>query len=139
MNFNDNGTISFPIGGKTYSLKAPTIGQVAEFTELHSTLRADALNQLTEWTKRLADDEISDEEKAELRARDTSTTFVLDHINEPWLRKAFETFGSDTLPDDLTEAPAELLSNSIVASIIQHWRSDPLARSRLRERRGPAN
>ena len=137
MNFNDNGTVSFQIGAKTYTLKVPTIGQIAEFEDLEQTLRQDAIDQLSTWNDEL---ESADEgEQERIQGEIGNRNYAFTAINEPWLRKSFEAFGSDPLPGDLSDAPADLTSPSLLPSIIRHWRSDPLARSRRRQGRSSLN
>lgn len=130
MEFRDNGEVSFQIAGRTFTLGNPTIGQINEYEELHNHLRQAALDQLQEWTTAL---EGADDYEAEtIRAQMSDRNWGLSAINEPWLRKAFDALGSESLPDDLSNAPGDLVSSSLIPGIIRHWRSDPLARSRLR-------
>lgn len=130
MNFNDNGTISLTISGKTYTLRRPTVAQLAEFDELQAQLRRDALDQIKEWSEALED---ADEEQAEaIRAKLAERHFGLRTINEPWLRKAFETLGSDSLPDNLEDGPSELVAGELLPEIIRFWQTVPLAHSRRR-------
>lgn len=131
MNFNENGTISIEIAGKTYTLKRPTIAQLSEFEDLYQDLRNDALNQLQEWSKRLEEDPDSDEAET-IRGEMSNKRFGLEAINEPWLRKAYESLGSQSLPESLQEGPSELVSGDLLPEIIRFWRSVPLARSSRR-------
>lgn len=131
MNFNENGTIAITISGKTYTLKRPTIAQLSEFEDLYQTVKDDALAKLTEWNERLAEDPDSDEAER-IRTEMSNRRFGLEAINEPWLRKAFETLGTSPLPDSLEEGPSELVSGDLLPEILRFWRSVPLARSSRR-------
>lgn len=129
MNFNENGTIAIEIAGKTYTLKRPTVAQLSEFEDLYDTLRGDALTQIQEWGERLDAD---DEDSEAIRKEMADKNFGLRAINEPWLRKAYETLGSSSLPDSLNDGPSELVSGDLLPEIIRFWRSVPLARSSRR-------
>lgn len=127
IDFNENGTISIPIAGKTYTLKRPTVAQLAEFDDLQQQLRSDALDQIREWGEAL--ENADDDETEEIRQQMGDRFYGLRAINEPWLRKAFEALGSDSLPDSLMEGPSELVSADLLPEIIRFWQRVPLARS----------
>jgi hypothetical protein len=128
VEFRDNGTITVEIGGTTYTLRRPTMGQLWHFFDLRDDLAKDAQAKI----KTLADElaEVGEDSKKgkTLVASLSDRRFVFRFMAEPWLREAFETLGSKPLPENLDDAPAELADPSLPQQILLFWRSVPLAR-----------
>jgi len=131
IKFNDNGTISFPIGEKTYTLKRPTTGQFFDFWDLVDNLEVESRKQMIQLRDTLSQLKDADEDEMaevvkELRH---ARRHAYEYTTIPWLRDVFAEVGSDKLPDDLSEAPSEITDPGLISQILEFWRTVPLAHS----------
>ena len=129
IEFRDNGTVSVDIGGETYTLRRPKMGELWEFYDYRDELSESAQAQIQEMARQAAElDEESEEFRDLIRQiKDRRLSWRL--MSEPWLRRAFEELGSKPLPENLDDAPPELTSLKLASQILEFWRDVPLARS----------
>lgn len=130
MEFHDNGTISVDIEGSTYTLKRPNIGQLFDFYDYRVRLAEQAQDQLQGWVAELSELDENTDEFQTLWEKTRDRRFTFRFMVEPFLRKAFEEFGSKPLPENLDNAPSELTDPRLPNLILEFWRDTPLARSR---------
>lgn len=129
MRFNDNGTISLTIGADTFTLGRVTMAQLWHFHDRRNELAEDAKAKLEELAKKLVDAGEGTKAYEKLSGQMKDRRFAFLYMIEPWLREAFETVGSKPLPENLDDAPAEISDPGIVAEILFHWQTVPLAHS----------
>lgn len=129
IEFRDNGTVSVDIGGETYTLRRPKMGELWDFYDYREELSQSAQDQIKEMAQKLAELDEASDEFAEITRRMKDRRLAWHLIAEPWLRRAFEDLGSKPLPENLDDAPPELASLKLASQILEFWRDVPLARS----------
>lgn len=132
MEFHDNGTLSVDIDGQTYTLRRPTMGQMWEFFDLREELSREAQKTIKDYADELAQIDEDSDRGLEIQDQLKDRRFTFRFFIEPWLRKAFEDFGSKPLPENLYGAPSELADPTLPNQILMFWREVPLAHSRRR-------
>ena len=130
IRFNDNGTISIPVGGETYTLRRPNTKQLMYYWDRLDDVADKAKETFQGWLTELSELEEDSEEFDELQKRiRRSPRTSYEHTVFPWLREVFEELGSKPLPQDLTDAPSEITSIGLPLQIVDFWRTVPLAHS----------
>lgn len=143
ISFNDNGTISIPIKGETYSLRRPTVKELYHFWDRIDEIAEDATSELQSMIKDISGQlaEIDDENSPEARELIASIKKRRREAHEytivPWLREVYDKLGSASLPEDLSDAPSEITDQTLAHQIISFWRSVPLASSGRQDRTLP--
>lgn len=132
MQFNENGTISVDIGGETYTLKRPTMGQLWDFFDLRQELSDEAQSHMKKLAEELAEVDDDSDRARQIASEMGDRRFAFRMMSEPWLRTAFDELGSKPLPENLDDAPSELADPRLPSEILLFWRETPLAPSRRR-------
>lgn len=136
INFNTNGTISFPINGETFTLRRPTSKQLFDLWDLVDEIADDAREYINGLVTQLAElkDDDSDEATELLKKIQKERRHVHELTTIPWLKEAFKQVGSAPFPEDLTNAPSEIVDPSLPQQVLDFWRRVPLAQSDPRRR-----
>lgn len=134
IKLNPDGTITAPVAGTEYKLRAPFLDELFELwaaiDEISRQEQADqsTLNAAVRTQVVASADAMVAEPGEEATVEAPSTTELqlrLLRVNAAWMERAFRMLATPSLPDDF-RSPSWFASSSVARDFLLHWQTVPL-------------